>query len=92
MTQAGFPLVNANHAPPWPSTVMGNGRLGSTPAGRGHAMRRLSLVQRPSHIEFNDWSVAMQTGGQVECNSPHEPARSPKNSKKKAPFERLKPP
>lgn len=35
MTQAGFPLVNANHAPPWPSTVMGNGRLGSKAAGRG---------------------------------------------------------
>ena len=43
---------------------------GSTAACYGHPVRWSNPMQRIGQVECNGWVSAMQTGGQVERNSP----------------------
>lgn len=91
MTQAAFPRVSVNyaftfgHVLSWAMAALGRLQPVEGMQCAGQASCK-GLVTSNA----NDWSVAMQTGGQVECNSPHEPARSSQNSKKRRPMGRLK--
>jgi hypothetical protein len=71
MTQAAFPLVRANHAFTFGHRLSwAMAALGRLQPVEGMQCAGQVSCKGPVTSNANDWSVAMQTGGQVECSSP----------------------